>query len=108
MPKWLVRLLFEHNELAVHFDVRFVLLCVGRHKLYTITLRKFLLSVFLISCLFQNSSCNLKKSSIVIDRNMDEDMEDDLNDDVDEFSEMDQIFAEYVTNNHLDIAWKVT
>ena len=47
-------------------------------------------------------------SSIVIDRNMDEDMEDDLDDDVDDSSEMDQIFAEYVTNNHLDIAWKVT
>ena len=48
-------------------------------------------------------------SSIVVDRNMEEDMEDDLDDDdVDNFTEMDQIFANYVTNDHLDIAWQVT
>jgi len=39
--------------------------------------------------------------------NIDIDMEDDIESDLDEFLDMDQIFAEYVTNNHLDVAWKV-
>ena len=40
--------------------------------------------------------------------NIDIDMEDDNESDIDEFLDMERIFAEYVTNNHLDIAWKVT
>eukprot|EP00092_Neocalanus_flemingeri_P025077 GFUD01027193.1.p1 GENE.GFUD01027193.1~~GFUD01027193.1.p1 ORF type:complete len:477 (-),score=107.48 GFUD01027193.1:237-1583(-) len=42
-----------------------------------------------------------------LENEMENDLANEMEDEVDELSELEEIFTEYITNNHFDMAWKV-